>query len=175
MRISCLYFIGLFFIAACGEPNPRKPVGKNALDFLDKTVLLNKKRVADENKQLQDRINSDTLFNYINSNKGFWYAYITKNESSKKPIKGDLVQFEQEIYALDGTVLYTKEEVGLRSYRVDMEPVIKGLQEGIKLMREGEEVSFVFSSFVAYRTSGDYNKIGVNQPVISNIRIININ
>jgi hypothetical protein len=43
-------------------------------------------------------------------------------------------------------------------------------------MRENEEFKFIFSSFVAFRMNGDEaQKVGVNEPIISTIKLLKIN
>jgi FKBP-type peptidyl-prolyl cis-trans isomerase len=85
------------------------------------------------------------------------------------------VYYEQEIQSLDGTVLMSKEALGIQSYVVDKEHRMKGLQDGIKIMRLGEEMQFVFSSFVAYRSKGNLEfNISPNQPIVCRIKLISI-
>ncbi|PJC60215.1 MAG: gliding motility-associated peptidyl-prolyl isomerase GldI, partial [Flavobacteriales bacterium CG_4_9_14_0_2_um_filter_35_242] len=51
-----------------------------------------------------------------------------------------------------------------------------GLQNGLKLMKENEEVMFLFPSFLAYGVLGDRKKIKTNQPLIYTVylkKIIN--
>ncbi len=175
MKINCFIILSLVLLMACSNPQARKPIGKKGTSALQKTVKLNKSLLELENKDIYKYIALDTLHEYFNSNKGFWYAYVSKKENSKKPVKGDIVEFEQEIKNLNNEVLYSKEELGIQTYVVDKEHLIKGVQEGIKIMRKGEEVLFLFSSFVAYRTTGDANKkIGINEPIITQIKLTSI-
>jgi gliding motility-associated peptidyl-prolyl isomerase len=139
-------------------------------------VNLNKRLFQIEQAIMKRYMDRDSTLTYHNSKKGFWYAYLQEDKNASCPIKGDTVFFEQEIIALDGRVLYAKKDLGLRKYVIDKEHIIKGLKEGLKIMKEGDEVKFLFSSFVAYRMNGDSSKvIGSNQPVISRIKLVRIN
>jgi FKBP-type peptidyl-prolyl cis-trans isomerase FkpA len=175
MNPNIFVLLLLAFFLACNSPSPRRPIVKSSTPVLEKSVTLNKKIVAREQAYIKRFVAKDTLNDYINSNKGFWYCYLRKNSSESNPSKGNQVFYEQEIQSLDGTVLLSKEALGIQSYIVDKEHRIKGIQEGIKMMRLGEEVQFVFSSFVAYRSKGnlEYN-IGPNQPVVCRIKLISI-
>ena len=176
MRVTSAIFMLCLLLVSCTKTKPRRAINGNSISALDKTVALNKKLFAKEQEQMQIYMDLDSSHTYINSNKGFWYTYLSKKEKGPRPIKGDRVTFEQDIIALDGTVLYAKKELGLRNYYVDKEHVIKGVKEGIKMMREGEEVKFLFSSFVAFRMNGDAaQRIDSNEPIISRIKIIKIN
>jgi FKBP-type peptidyl-prolyl cis-trans isomerase len=57
---------------------------------------------------------------------------------------------------------------------MDKQELMTGLREGLKIMKEGETVTFVFPSYKAYGYYGDMNKIGSNTPIISKVTIINI-
>lgn len=176
MRTSFFTLCVCFFLIACKKEVPRRAVNLFKVSELEKTIDLNKKLFLREQKLIKIYIKLDSNLTYVNSGKGFWYAYLNKSDHSVTPKKGDEVIFEQEITGLDGVVLYAKKDLGLRKYVVDKEHIIKGLKEGIKLMKEGEELKFIFSSFVAYRMNGDASQvIGSNEPVISTIKLIKIN
>lgn len=175
MNPNVLVLLLFAFFLACNSPSPRRPIVKSSVPVLEKSVTLNKKIVALEQAYIKRFVAKDTLHDYINSNKGFWYCYLHKNSSESHPCKGNQVFYEQEIQSLDGTVLVSKEALGIQSYVVDKEHRMKGLQEGIKIMRLGEEMQFVFSSFVAYRSKGNLEfNIGPNQPIVCRIKLISI-
>lgn len=176
MKIKGSFLLFFALLVACKDAQPRKPVNKKGISVLDKTVEINKKIFSNEQKQIMAYMQLDTLHTYINSNKGFWYTYVKKNNKGKHPVKGDEVSYSQNIVALNGEVIYSESELGLQNYFVDKEYVIKGVKEGIKIMREGETVKFIFSSFVAYRMNGDSaSRIRSNEPIISTIQNLKIN
>ncbi len=176
MKINFLYISIVVLLLSCNEIVPRRPVSSPKISALDKTVLLNKRLFAEELILMEKFMQSDSLYTYINSQKGFWYAYVNEKKDSRFPLKGDEVFFEQEIIALNGTIIYAKKDLGLRKYVVDREHAIKGIKEGIKIMREGEEIKFLFSSFVAFRMNGDAShSIGSNEPFVNYIKLVKIN
>ncbi|WP_139957939.1 gliding motility-associated peptidyl-prolyl isomerase GldI [Flavicella sediminum] len=167
-----LVWSGLFF--SCKEQIARKPIQQNSTT-LSKAMAVSQEIFAQEQALIQDFIKKDSTNNYISSKKGFWYTYVEKKEEGVFPVKGDIVTFELSIFSLNGKELYSKEELGLKTYVIDKEHVMKGIQEGIKLMKEGETVRFLFSSFVAFKTKGDQeNRIGINEPIETRIKLTNI-
>ena len=104
-----------------------------------------------EEEIFRQRMEKDSTNNYINSQFGFWYYYKERDTiNNKLATTGDEVIFSYEVRTLDDSVLYTEEELGDQNYLVDKEELITGLQEGIKLMKEGEAVVFLFPSYKAY-------------------------
>ena len=117
----------------------------------------------------------DSIHDYVNSSNGFWYFYETEiNNETYLPQRGDEVFYNHEIKRLDETILYSMEELGTKSYLVDKEELITGLQDGIKLMKEGETISFLFPSYKAFGYTGN-DKVGPNEPLIYSVQLLKIN
>ena len=119
-----------------------------------------------EEEIFRQRMEKDSINSYINSEFGFWYYYKERDTiNNKLATTGDEVIFSYEVRTLDDSVLYTEEELGDQNYLVDKEELITGLQEGIKLMKEGEAVVFLFPSYKAYGYTGN-ERVRSNEPLI---------
>ena len=57
---------------------------------------------------------------------------------------------------------------------VDKEELISGLQDGIKLLKEGEVVTFLFPSYKAYGYIGS-DRVEKNQPLVYEVELIKLN
>jgi len=57
---------------------------------------------------------------------------------------------------------------------MDKEELFTGLREGLKLMKSGETVTFLFPSQKAYGYYGDENRIGSNTPLICKVTVNSI-
>jgi gliding motility-associated peptidyl-prolyl isomerase len=173
MTILLLSFLPLL---ACKTPEARRPVSQESDTFIKESIKINKELVAYEESLIKDIIEEDTMNNYITSSHGFWYYYEKKNPVSngKKPEFGDKVVFNYDISRLDGTPIYTKEEIGERVYVMDQENLFTGLRQGLKLMEEGETVTFLFPSYTAFGYYGDNAKIGTNVPIKSTVSLKSI-
>ena len=55
---------------------------------------------------------------------------------------------------------------------IDKDDILPALREGVKVLREGETAKFLFPSFLCYGYIGDFNKIGINQPLIITINLL---
>ena len=169
-------FLSLIIIAAtlfsCKTPEPRKPVSRSSGSFIKESIKRNQKLVAKEEKRISEIIQKDSIHNYISSTNGFWYYYNTKIEKDTlTPDFGDLVNFEYDISTLEGNPIYSRKEMGGREYKIDQENVFNGLRQGLKLMKEGETVTFLFPSHKAFGYYGDTQKIGRNVPIRSTITL----
>ena len=171
MKNKLIIALLLVFLVSCEDPTPRKPVARKSSTFLKESIERNKVINKLEEDAFLELMKKDSINNYISSSFGFWYYYISMNSTSNKlPKTGDEVYYNYKIKNINNDVLYTEEELGERSFLVDKQELITGLQEGLKLMKEGEVVTFLFPSHKAYGYSG-YKKIGMNQPLIYTVTV----
>ncbi|MGB5274162.1 MAG: FKBP-type peptidyl-prolyl cis-trans isomerase, partial [Flavobacteriaceae bacterium] len=90
------------------------------------------------------------------------------------PKTDDLVTLSYNLISLSNDTIYTVEEIGVQSYKVDKQDVFPGLRSSVKLLKENEKATFLFPSSLAYGYHGDDHKIGVNVPLKATISILKI-
>ena len=91
---------------------------------------------------------------------------------SKTPKFGDLVYFNYNVKNLNNELIYSKEELTTQNYYIDQQELFLGLREGLKLMKEGEVITFIFPSQKAYGYYGDNDQIGRNVPLICEVSLV---
>ncbi len=165
----------VFLVFACKTPEARRPVSVKTGSFIDASVERNKKLNAREKASIE-KIMKQQNIDYIASESGFWYYYNNKAviDTLKTPDFGDVVNYNYNVKSLDGNVIYTTEDIKTQSYAMDKEELFTGLREGLKLMKSGETVTFLFPSQKAYGYYGDENKIGSNMPLICEVTVNSI-
>ncbi|WP_396603236.1 gliding motility-associated peptidyl-prolyl isomerase GldI [Algibacter sp. R77976] len=171
-----LLIIALVLLAfSCKTPEARRPITVKSGSFIDASVERNKKLNAKEQAAIENLMKLDEK-DYIASESGFWYYYNHKvaNDILKTPVFGDVINYNYNIKSLDGNVIYSNEELKTQTYAMDKEELFTGLREGLKLMKSGETVTFLFPSQKAYGYYGDENKIGRNTPLICEVTVNSI-
>ncbi|MFN4764286.1 gliding motility-associated peptidyl-prolyl isomerase GldI [Gillisia sp. Q332] len=166
-----------FLVFGCKTPEARRPVTQNSGSFINESIQRNKKLVAKEEAQILEIVERDSVTEYIPSENGFWYYYNKRSTDSlniNTPEFGDVVEFDYSIKAIDGQDIYAEGELPRKNYAIDKEELFGGLREGIKLMKEGEVVTFIFPSHKAFGYYGDKNKIGTNVPIITKVTLHSI-
>ena len=172
MKRKLYVYIIPFLCLACSEIEARRPKQHSTTSFYKEVIEENKKLNKVEQKKIELLLAKDTLTNYLVSSSGFWYAYKSKDTlNTRYPAKGDIVNISYNISDVQGNLIY--EEI-TRDYTVDKEDLIPALQEGIKLMKKGETITFVIPSYRAYGVVGDGNKIGINKTLKSTLTLIDI-
>ena len=169
MKIIQLFILA-FLAVGCSQQQARKPISRTDGNFIKESIERNKILIASEEKLIDSIIKNDTLKEYIASSKGYWYKYETKiNELTAFPKKGDIVHFDYEINNLNNDIIYSKEDLKSQEYKVDKQNIMMGLRDGIKLMKKGETITFLFPSHMAFGYHGDDNKINPNEPLICKV------
>lgn len=176
MKSKLLIFL-MVICFGCSKTTPRRPINpKPSATILSETLSQSIKLNTKEDKKIAAIIRKDSSNTYLMSSNGFWYTYIKKSKKNLvSPVEGDLVTIRYEISDLENNIIYSEEELGLKQYKVDKEDFISALQNGIKLMKLGETITFIIPSYNAFGILGDGNKIGINQSIKSTVTLININ
>ncbi|WP_299103875.1 gliding motility-associated peptidyl-prolyl isomerase GldI [uncultured Tenacibaculum sp.] len=172
MKVKLAAILCLLLLFSCKEQEARRPKTHSTQSFYKEVLEKNKKLNALEKKRLEKWISQDTINNYKASAQGFWYVYQNKDTvNTITPKLEDVVKIRFDIVSIAGDTLYNTQE---REYNVDKEDFIPALQDGIKLMKKGETITFVIPSYRAFGVTGDGNKIGINQPIKSTVTLIDI-
>ncbi|MCH7524565.1 MAG: gliding motility-associated peptidyl-prolyl isomerase GldI [Bacteroidetes bacterium] len=167
---TILLVIFLFF--GCNQPEARRPVSVKTGSFIDRSVALNKTLNNEQHERIQQIIQNNPDTKFIVSPNGFWYYYNVEVEGdSITPKFGDIVNFNYDVTDFNNTTIYSLEELKIQNYAMDQEELFSGLREGLKLMKAGETITFLFPSDKAYGYYGDENKIGTNIPIICKVTI----
>lgn len=176
MRYYSILLI-VFSFLACKEPQARKPLSVKTGTFLQNSVERTKKRLKQENNFILNYIKKDSTNTYINSNKGFWYAYIKQDSTSTAtPTFGDQVTYSYSVSDLNNTNIYSQEDIGEQVGYIDQqEDIIEGFRQGLKLIKQNEEIKYIFPSQLAYGYRGDGQRINVNTPIVCTITLHKIN
>lgn len=175
MRVSIFLILSLL-VSSCVSPIPRRPVSHHSYSILKESVERNKMINELEEQAIKYYIARDSMNVYLKSSNGYWYRYVHQNlENVSTPKIGDVVKYNHEISNLDNEVLYSFNDLGSVEYVIDKEDAELGIQSGLKLMKKGEDVVFVFPSFSALGLLGDKEKIGMNEPLVYRVQLLEIN
>ena len=165
----------LLVFISCKSPEARKPVSVKTGTFMDASVVRNKALHEQQKQLFENYMTEHPEKEFIASSNGFWYAYNSEKSIDTTTVQfGDVINFDFDIKGINGEVVYSKEELMTRNYSMDQEKLFSGLREGLKLMKKGETMTFLFPSQKAFGYYGDNNKIGTNVPLICKVTVNSI-
>lgn len=159
----------------CKSHEARKPITTKSGSFIDESIARNKALNAREYASIEKIMKQDEN-TYLTSEHGFWYYYNIKTDTDSlaTPAFGDIINYDYNVKSLNGQLIYSKEDLKNQDYIMDKEELFTGLREGLKLMKPGETVTFIFPSQKAYGYYGDEYKIGRNEPLICEVTLNSI-
>ena len=165
----------LLTAASCKNLEAREPMERKTSTTTDFSIELNKQRNAAEEKSIEQLIAADSL-EFQRSRYGFYYSFIVQDSvAGEQPEYGDRITFEYDVKALNGDIIYGKDELSPVTKSLEQEyGIFRGLREGLKLMQVNDEVVFYFPSYTAYGFYGDENRIGLHTPIKSRVKLLNI-
>jgi len=172
MKYLPILIIILFFVS-CKEPQARKPVTVKSGSYMQSSIDRTKKIMQLENEAIELYIKNDSTNTYLNSGKGFKYAYIKKDTlNTYTPNFGDQILYTYSVSNLNNNLIYSTNEIGDKTYFIDQKAeIIEGFRQGLKIIKVGEEIKFIFPSQLAYGYSGDRKKIDINTPIICTVSL----
>lgn len=171
MKPAFLLILMTLFLG-CKSPEARTPERVNTGSFIKLSAERNIKLNEREYAIIQKIMDSNPENSYITSESGFWYYYNTQvSQDTIRPNFGDIVNFKYDVKDLNGTVIYSEQDLNVQDYVMDKEELFTGLREGLKLMKPGETITFLFPSQKAYGYYGDNNRIGTNVPLICKVTV----
>lgn len=170
-----IFMLLICLVLGCKSPEARQPVSTKSGSFIKESAERNIKLYQKEQELISDIIKNHPERNYIASESGFWYFYNTKVELDTITAGfGDIVNFDYDIKELNGNEIYTTDEIPTQNYAMDKAELFTGLREGLKLMKPGETVTFLFPSQKAFGYYGDTKKIGTNVPIMCQVTVNSI-
>jgi len=178
MKRLLVLLVLLVAFTSCKELEARRPVNRSSGNYIEESIARNKDLIALEEKDIANFIKKDTLHTYASSNDGFWYTYIKKDTTGSiiTPKVGDLTRFTYSLKTLNGRALLSTDEIGQVITQIDQsnQDLISGIRDGLKIMKEGETVIFLFPSHKGYGYYGLENKIPSNTILQCELTLFNI-
>ncbi len=175
MKRPIIILLLLASVMSCKSPEARQPISHKTGSFINASVERNIQLNKKEKEKIEKIIQADSDSDYIASESGFWYTYETKVEQDTITADfGDIVNFDYNVKTLSGQTIYSDEDISPRDYTMDKQELFTGLREGLKLMKPGETVTFLFPSQKAYGYYGDTNRIGTSVPLMCKVTVNSI-
>ena len=108
------------------------------------------------------------------SGTGLYYQILKDSSAAEQVESEDVVEYEYDIYLMNGALLYSSGQSGPKSLKVDKEDAVIGVHEALKLLGLGDKGRFVLPSHLAYGVAGDQEKVPPVTPLVYELKVTNI-
>ncbi len=147
----------VLFVSSCksGKNNDDNQTEKQNYNQI--LIRINKYLVKEDRERIESYIKRKG-WNMQESPTGFWYE-IYEHGDGPQAESGDIATINYRIELLDGTLCYTSDSLGPKTFKINHANVESGLHQGILLMHEGDKARFILPPYLAHGLLGDQRKI----------------
>lgn len=157
----------VFLFLACETAEEKAPSDWTT----DKSIKLNSEWSEDEAFYIEQYLKRRPNWEMIETGTGLRYMIYSQGDGDSA-VRGWYAKVDYKVSLLTDEVLYSSEETGPISFKIDQSEVETGLQEGIKRMRVGDKAIFIVPYHLAHGLIGDMNKIPPLETIIMDIHFI---
>lgn len=158
-------------VTSCKQEN-RKLTAEEAAKYKEPLVKVNKMLVDKDEERIKAFIER-RKWEMEMTNTGLWYKILEDGEGETVETN-DIVTFSYKVSLLNGTVCYTSDSTGNKSFVVGRGGVENGLEEGILLLQKGDSVRFIMPPHLAHGLVGDDDKIPPRSTIIYELKLLEI-
>jgi len=164
--IKLTVLVLLFTLWSC-KSNDEKPINWTK----DQSIELNASWAEDEEFHIQQYLKRRPNWEMEETGTGLRYMIFQQGDGDSA-IRGYYAKVNYKISLLTEEVLYSSDESGSTTFKIDHSEVESGLQEGIKKMRVGDKGIFIIPSHLAHGLLGDMKKIPPLETILMEIHFI---
>jgi FKBP-type peptidyl-prolyl cis-trans isomerase FkpA len=131
----------------------------------------NKQLIRKENDEIDYYIRSHKL-PFVSTGSGVRYYVYKRSAAGGDSIRKNMqISMDYTVSLLDGTVCYSSNESGRKSFIVEHADIESGIHKGVQYLKRGDQALLIIPSALAHGLLGDMNKIPPQVPVIYNVKI----
>ena len=170
-KLTLIIFISLFiFLLSCAKKqNDKVDIPK---DYKQKLEKINKVLVDKDAENIEQFIKRRG-WEMKTTQSGLWYM-VYKAGDGKKIKKNDFIEIKFKTWLIDGTLIYSSDSLGNKSFLVGQGGVEPGLEEGVLLLKEGSFARFILPPHLAHGLIGDGDKIPGRAIVVYDSELVNV-
>ena len=172
--ILVLIFNVLFVFSSCNDrKSTRKHLTKKELDNYDKSLEAANRYLVTIDAERIESFAKRRNWEMETSKTGLWYMIYEKGSGPKSKI-GQVALLNYKISLLDGTLCYSSDSLGAKTFAIGHGGVESGLEEGILLMHQGDKARLIMPPYRAHGLLGDLNKIPARSIIVYDIELLKL-
>lgn len=171
--LSSILFFTLPFVFAMCSPAPKQQNGTIASGSVGKQLeSINRYLVQKETKNIKNYVDSLGLDMQMTQT-GLWYK-VESQGTGEKPQFGDVVSISYQIHLLDGTLCYSSDSSGVKSFTIGRSQELRGINEAVLKIGTLGEIDLVIPRHLGKGLMGDLKKIPPMQTLRCRLKLLQI-
>jgi FKBP-type peptidyl-prolyl cis-trans isomerase FkpA len=168
--VSALYLGLSLVLSFCAQ---QESVNKSAGNSPQRDLVPVNKYLVKKNQQNIVNFVNRKEWNMRETPTGLWFM-IYENGHGSKGVQGKAISISYSVSLLDGTLCYSSDSLGLKSFRIGSGHVEAGLEEAALLLHEGDKARIIMPPHLAYGLLGDNNKIPAQSIILYDLTVVQI-
>lgn len=186
MKMNCRHFdhlkkfsfllisIAVLVSCECGTSHQQAPVPEENTRSRPEDRIGATRNFLQKERESIEAYKKDRKLDMLSTGTGLHYMILEDSGDTTSVKPEDIVEFEYDIFMMNGRLLYSSSESGTRTLRVDKEDAVIGLHESLKILDLGDKGRFILPSHLAFGVGGDQNKVPPMTPLVYELEIVNI-
>ncbi len=162
----------MLLIPSC-KSSTEKTLQKDPNNIQEGLIRNQQQIIRDEALEIEDYI-SRRNYKMTTTKTGLRYQIYFRGSGAVLPVNEDVVKLNYTVSLLDGTRVYSSDSTGALQFKVGKSDVAGGLQEGVKLMHQGDKAIFILPAHLAYGLTGDGDQIKHYATLVIDAELLNI-
>jgi FKBP-type peptidyl-prolyl cis-trans isomerase len=167
-----LFVIALLSLVTLSCNSGQEKTGRQPGPGKKELAELNRYMVQKDRERIENYIARKDL-QMIETQSGLWYM-IKSEGNGNYFTDNDKVVIEYECTLLDGTYCYSSKDSGPKEVILGRTKIETGLDQGMRMLKQGGEAIFIIPPFLAFGLTGDGKKIPSRAVIIYNITSVRI-
>lgn len=170
LRLSS--FFVLIIMCSCDN---KSQIDSQIIDkkILRESLIERNIELLSQESKLIDEYVKQNGYDVVRTGTGLRYHIINVGEGDFIK-KGDNITLQYELRLLDGKIIYTSENNGLKTFTVGRGGVESGLEEAVLNLKKYSEAILILPSHLAFGFVGDGSRISHREVLIYKIKVIDI-
>ncbi len=173
MKYSIILLIFIILFACNNDHSQKKQLTKKELDKYDKPLEAANRYLSIVDAERIENFAKRRNWNMQKTKGGLWYE-IYEHGKGKKAKEGQTALLNYKISLLDGTLCYSSDSLGAKTFVIGHGGVESGLEEGILMLREGDKARFIMPPFRAHGLLGDMRKIPARSIIVYELELLKL-
>lgn len=164
-------FISALALVSCNRNNPVRPPVGGFLNKKDLDVSRDRSKNLNllERKQIHDWINNQKISYY--PTQGNYWTDVEGFDKRERKQNEEVVSYSYDLYDFDQTKIY-EQPIIRENVKFGHFDEIIAVENALRLMKSGEEITLLVPSSLAFGTYGDQNKIDNDIPLIIKLKVL---
>ncbi len=157
------------------EQKPRS-AASSAAELLEKHPKAIRDQFVEANKQLMQKENDEMDYYakshgmpFLRTSSGIRYYVYKPSEKGDSIREGMEVRLTYKLFLLDGTLAYSSDQDGQRTFVIGQETIESGIHKGLQFLKRGDKAFLLIPSPLAHGLLGDRKRIPPQMPIVYDV------